>query len=547
MEHMENTLAEAGLPTSLLTESPDCWTVKDDSSVRRLPVESDEFWYVGFEITTPVLLFIPEALEHVRQVIELLKSKYMIDVNSTCGFHVHLSAGLKTPLSFPTLKRLVMFLWAFEPQLDSLHPPERSIVEYAGSWRLCSRFSVLFYEKWGILPSVLDGLIELEKAKDSIELIMTLNTIESSRFQAYNLQTLRLFLNPGSNPFGNTHGAMETIEFRQHEGTLDVERILNWVRLIGEVTQKLEGMLESEFQILLQKVKLEMWEKQGWTTRIIVLPKREKRVDEKSPIDGNDQTIEVVDNSEDVHKETRLGKIAAESTFTIIDLLRYLDLNYLADYFQTKPLHRVVGKRQRKRMSWKDWLWSYEIRCTDSADKMLEAISKLSKAEEKVLKVKDEVSNAEEKTNKVEKKLSEAKESLSTTENKAPEKEIEVLRAEYDKATTGLDNTKIALTRAEAQVENLKQIYEISKQEYDKTEAAFPEPHKLRQAWEAFQHAAAARLAAKMEGGTEVSIKYDDDDEMWPEHAIEGKRAAWERTLAKTGNMTMFPPLPGDR
>jgi len=288
-------------------------------------------------------------------------------------------------------------------------------------------------------------------------------------------------------------------------------------------------MLESEFQMLLQKVKLEMWEKQGWATRIVVLPKREKPTNENNPTDGNDQTtIEVLDNSEDVEKEARLGKIAAESTFTIIDLLRYLDLNNLADYFQTQPLHRVVGKRQRRRMSWQNWLWAYEVRCTESGDKMLEAISKLSKAEENVSKVKEEVLGAEEKMNKAEEKLSEAEDRLSTTENEALEKEIEVLQAEYDKATTRLDNAKIALKRAEAQVEKWKRKYEISKQKYDEAEAAFPEPHKLRQAWEAFQHAAAAaRVAAKLEGGAEVSIKYDDDDDMWPKHVIEGNRTAW--------------------
>ena len=452
MEHMGDILAEAGFPSSLHRENPTCWTIKDDSSVRRVPVESDEFWYVGLEITTPVLSFNTEALEHIQNVVELLNSKSVIDVNSSCGFHVHLSAGLKTPLPFPTLKRLVMFLWDFESQLDSLHPPERSMGEYAKSWRLCSRFSVLFYDKWGISPSVLDGLVELEKAKDSTELIMMLNTNESTRFQAYNLQTLRLFLNPGSKPFGNMQRAMETIEFRQHE-TLNTERISNWVRLIGEVTQTLGEMLEREFQILLQKVKLETWEKRGWAIRRVVLPKKEKPADKIRPTDENCQTTElVIDRSEDSEKDFRLGKIAAESTFTIIDLLRHLDLNDLADYYQTQRLHDVVGKSQRKHTRWQDWVWAYEIRYTKSGDKLLEAISKLSKAEANLSESKDEVLQAKERVHKAKEYLSENQDRQYTTESYTPEEELEVLKAEHNKASTRLDDARIELDKAEAQV-----------------------------------------------------------------------------------------------
>ena len=92
----------------------------------------------------------------------------------------------------------------------------------------------------------------------------------------------------------------------------------------------------------------------------------------------------------------------------------------------------------------------------------------------------------------------------------------------------------------------MTQEYKALKQTFDEEEAVFQEQHMLHQTWEAFQRATAARVAAKWDGEADVSVKYNDDDEMWPKHTIEDDEARWSRTMTTIGNMTMFPPLPGD-
>lgn len=100
---------------------------------------------------------------------DLITKTYVTDVNTTTGVHVHVSAGLTTSFRLKTLQKLFAFLWAFEPQLDSLHPENRHNNNiYAKSLRDGTAFVERWYKDWGQVPTLKQGIVELLK-KDKME------------------------------------------------------------------------------------------------------------------------------------------------------------------------------------------------------------------------------------------------------------------------------------------------------------------------------------------------------------------------------------------
>ncbi|MBQ3170949.1 MAG: amidoligase family protein [Mailhella sp.] len=158
------------------------WKIVSDASVRG-----------GFEVVSPIL--------HGEQgIIEAMKVATALDdagasINRTCGFHVHFDAS---DLDVETIKTIVRRYAEFESEVDAVMPPSRR----GDANNYCHSMAGV------VTPSFLRA-----------STIRELATVQGSRYYKVNLQSFQ------------RHG---TIEFRQHSGTVNANKISNWVRFLGE-------------------------------------------------------------------------------------------------------------------------------------------------------------------------------------------------------------------------------------------------------------------------------------------------------------------------
>jgi hypothetical protein len=264
--------------------------------------EFDPWEYQGIEVRSPKLEFTPESLAEVESLCALLTSTYKIKNNTTTGLHVHLGHDTQG-FTFPNIRKLLVFLYTFEPQIASLHPIHRMNNAYGRSMRDYSPFSLNFQAKYERRPT----------AAEFASKIFSLKT----RGHAFRLAMGGKGYKQNNYNFGgivkkaHTSGIIQavegrqTIEFRQHEGTMDGQRITHWIQVIvGFVKFVEEAPSESFFGLLTRIWAAEKWEKMG---------------------DGKD-----------AEREDKLGPILADHGFTIINLLEHLGLHPQADYYKDK-------------------------------------------------------------------------------------------------------------------------------------------------------------------------------------------------------------------
>jgi hypothetical protein len=201
-------------------ESPDTtkWEVFTDTSVMGPPKDTTFSW-LGMEVKSPALFFTTESLSEVDKVCRLLTSTYLCTVNQTTGLHVHVGDSDKG-FDSSTLRNLVAFCWAFEPQLDTLHPVSRLGNDWAPSMRDCSIFAETWQKKHGERPTPSTAIAQLMNMKPLLHLLEQTQKHHGAR-GAYNF---RGFINQLLEASYLKHNK-QTLELRQHEGTLDPERI----------------------------------------------------------------------------------------------------------------------------------------------------------------------------------------------------------------------------------------------------------------------------------------------------------------------------------
>lgn len=158
------------------------WKLVPDGSVRG-----------GFEVVSPILEG-ERGIEEAMTVAEAL-SDAGATVNRSCGFHVHFDAA---DLSAADVKAIVHRYAAYEAEIDAFMPPSRrgNTNSYCGS---VTRF--------------------LNRRFDEARTIDELAAAQPGRYFKVNLQSYR------------RHG---TLEFRQHSGTVNANKVANWVRFLGE-------------------------------------------------------------------------------------------------------------------------------------------------------------------------------------------------------------------------------------------------------------------------------------------------------------------------
>jgi hypothetical protein len=177
------------------------WVISDDGSIHEIGVSA--------EIKSPVL-FGEKGLLQINEMLNALL-KIEFKTNITCGFHVHIGRqyySLKNVLS------LIAFQILFERQINFLVNKSRIGNMFAKSFR--SRHQQHLWED-GRITSSKDPYSYLFRNLNRIKTFSGLKSFFPEKYYRVNV-------------FGmDDH---DTIEFRQLEGTLNMNKIATWIRFL---------------------------------------------------------------------------------------------------------------------------------------------------------------------------------------------------------------------------------------------------------------------------------------------------------------------------
>lgn len=236
--HIAKTLEAEGFEAEFATHDDDytTWQVVRDGSIQPPAHLPSHLLCFQVELVSPILPATEEGRAEVRKIYELITRTYLVNVNHTCGLHVHCGHRPTEDRAWKEfganswdlehVKRLNAFLYAFSRLLDSIHPPNRVTcvgsdfdTQYCDSIRKRWEDAKYFFPK---LPP-LDTVSAILRAKYTKELS------HRSRCQdhntAYNM----------TNTF--VRGMKSTVEFRQHTGTLDGAAIVAWVDVVCAIAK----------------------------------------------------------------------------------------------------------------------------------------------------------------------------------------------------------------------------------------------------------------------------------------------------------------------
>ncbi|KAH0547735.1 hypothetical protein FGG08_000226 [Glutinoglossum americanum] len=201
------------------------WAVATDTTIEPpLAIPGEDTSWVAIEVKTRILRLNLEGITELRRGIASITESFCIGVNDSCGLHVHIGNDGKKGFDLQTLKNLSGLLLGFEKHLNSLHPPQRC---RPGTW--CAPLSNK--AEFAPLPPLHRILlIERQRTFDSL---LALLADETSSTSAVNFANLAI-------------GGTQTVEFRQHEGTVDERRVVMWVRLVAALVRAAHGMAPSE-------------------------------------------------------------------------------------------------------------------------------------------------------------------------------------------------------------------------------------------------------------------------------------------------------------
>ena len=217
LQHIVNVLRASSFPVNdphhdyILN-----WTVTTDETVEvevekhKLPPDLQVTNRYAVELKSPAYRHKREALLEVQRAVDVIKKGFCVFVNETCGFHVHVG-NHDRGFSLETVKNLSLLVTIFERQFNQLHPHHR----ISNSWCRTPAFQFPGRNLWEILKAI-------EAMPDMRNLIgLMCGDYEfrgGSKHRAYNLCNL-------------TDENIKTIEFRQHQGTMNEHAILYWTSL----------------------------------------------------------------------------------------------------------------------------------------------------------------------------------------------------------------------------------------------------------------------------------------------------------------------------
>ncbi|MCJ1244830.1 hypothetical protein MMC30_002031 [Trapelia coarctata] len=182
---------------------------------------------INIEVVGRILNYDQSGFGEVRRVLRVM-GEYTnppFTVNSATGLHVHV--GSNQPYTLSWLKGFTQLVTAFEHEIETLHPDHRAYTLDGDVNEFCkppSQSPELLPQEGPVVGiAVLEGCPNIK----TLQAIFCGDSIYS-RYAAYNI------VNIGDKDPINPK---ETIEFRQHQGTLDAEEILHWVTFVGALVR----------------------------------------------------------------------------------------------------------------------------------------------------------------------------------------------------------------------------------------------------------------------------------------------------------------------
>jgi hypothetical protein len=162
---------------------------------------------MAFELVSPIL----QGEHGLMQVVRVCEALATIGakVNNSCGLHVHVDGRA---LTVSQLANVCKMWLKYETCFDQVLPESRRNNVYCRSIK--SKFQTLA-----------EGFDKLTKCTTVAALTGVMNgdgAYRTSRYHKLNLESM------------TRHG---TVEFRQHSGTVDGEKIVNWVKLVTNFVQ----------------------------------------------------------------------------------------------------------------------------------------------------------------------------------------------------------------------------------------------------------------------------------------------------------------------
>lgn len=174
------------------------WQIKHDGSIQGSQ---------GFEVVSPILQG-EDGIQAVRKVCDILVS-LGAQVNSSTGFHVHHDA---TTWGIKEFRNLMKRFVKFEAGMDAIQPASRrnNNNRYIGS----------LYS--GYANTDINRQKQLFGAIDECNSVRKLAQLFGSRYYKLNMQC-----------FFRTN----TVEFRHHSGTVEADKVENYIRLTYAMVQ----------------------------------------------------------------------------------------------------------------------------------------------------------------------------------------------------------------------------------------------------------------------------------------------------------------------
>lgn len=197
------------------------WQISDDDSIEGPERGTSSYYYFPIEARSPAYYFQPSSLKAIEKAVALLSNSYCCHLGESSGLDVDLGNGSEG-FKFEEVQHLMALLWAFEPQLNTLHPSDRLDNKHCKSLRDKSVFARTFKNQHARRPTPQEGAAHL--LNNRYEELIQLSGDRNSPCNFYNLL------------YVTTSDVVKTFEFRQHRGVLDPSAVSNWVQtLIGVV------------------------------------------------------------------------------------------------------------------------------------------------------------------------------------------------------------------------------------------------------------------------------------------------------------------------
>ena len=198
------------------------WIVTEDTSL-----SGDNYDCLALELISPIIYDVGTQLLELDEILSFFQL-FDVHVNSTCGFHLHISQKEK-PFSLNELKQISKMFIILEPILDSANKERISNV-------YCQSNCNNIYFKDLSVPTIIN---RIDHANTTKELVYVMNPLDSEHELMGEFTKKELYFYSEYNRLQrfykmnltNLLNHKQTIEIRSHRGTTNIHDILKWIEM----------------------------------------------------------------------------------------------------------------------------------------------------------------------------------------------------------------------------------------------------------------------------------------------------------------------------